>query len=50
MPYTIVKRKTDDYVLKKEGKVISHHKTRAKAQASIRAIEASKHGAVMRNK
>lgn len=31
------------------GKVLSHHDSKAQAEASFRAMEASKHGAAMRN-
>lgn len=37
-------------VQKGTGRVLSRHDTRAKAEASFRAMEASKHGAIMRNK
>jgi hypothetical protein len=53
MPYQIRKNPNPakhDWLLVKEGKVVSHHKTRAKARAAIRAIEASKHGVVMRHR
>lgn len=37
-------------VQKGTGRVLSHHATRAKAIASFSAMEASKHGAIMRNR
>lgn len=46
----IRKRKTGYVIVNKTGRVLSRHATRAKAQASFRAMEASKHGAKMRNR
>lgn len=37
MPWTAQKRGGKWVVLNKDGKVVSHHKTEAKARASIRA-------------
>ena len=47
-----IRRRGSQWVIVQNGtgKVLSRHATRAKAEASFRAMEASKHGAVMRNK
>jgi len=47
-----IRRRGSQWVIvqKGTGKVLSRHSSRAKAEASFRAMEASKHGAVMRNK
>jgi hypothetical protein len=47
-----IRRRGGQYVIvqKGTGKVLSRHATRAKAAASFRAMEASKHGARMRNR
>jgi hypothetical protein len=47
-----IRRRGSQYVIvqKGTGKVLSRHATRAKAEASFRAMQASKHGAVMRNR
>ena len=40
-----IKKQGDKWVIKnKAGKILSHHDTLAKAQASFRTIEANKHG------
>lgn len=48
-PY--IKKRGDSWVIvqKGTGKVLSHHDSKEKAEASFRAMEASKHGATMRN-
>lgn len=46
----IRKRKNDYVIVNKQGRVISHHRTKALAEASFRAMEASKHGDKMRRK
>jgi hypothetical protein len=44
MPYSIKKKGVAFVLINKDtGKTISRHKTREKAKAAIRAIEASKH-------
>jgi surface antigen len=52
MPNHYIRKRGDKWVIvqKGTGKVLSTHDTKAKAEASFRALEASKHGAVMRNK
>lgn len=55
MPYKITRRKTNSgmvYYLRKRdtNEIVSRHKSRAKAVGAMRAREASKHGAVMRNR
>lgn len=45
MAYHYIKKRGEKYVIvNKEGKVISTHATRAKAQASFRAMMSSKYG------
>lgn len=46
-----IRKRGGIYVIvdKDTGKVLSHHATKAKAEASFQAMEASKHGAHMRN-
>lgn len=46
----IRKRASGYVIVNKSGKVLSRHATKAKAQASFRAMEASKHGVKMRNR
>ena len=52
MAYHYIRRRGDEWVIvqKGTGKVLSRHSSRAKAEASFRAMEASKHGAHMRNR
>jgi hypothetical protein len=47
-----IKKRGDKWVIvqKGTGRVLSTHDSKAKAEASFRAMEASKHGAVMRNR
>lgn len=47
-----IRKRGDKWVIvqKGTGKVLSEHSSRTKAEASFRAMEASKHGAVMRNR
>ena len=47
-----IRKRGNEWVIwqKGTGKVLSRHSSLAKAQASFRAMEASKHGAKMRNK
>jgi len=44
MPYT-VKKQGSQWVKLKHGKVVSHHATKEKAEASVRAALAGEHGA-----
>jgi hypothetical protein len=50
--YRYVRKRGDEWVVvqKGSGRVLSRHKTRAQAEASFRAMMASKHGATMRNR
>lgn len=52
MAYHYIDKQGNYYVVKQKstGRVLSRHRTRGKAQASFRAMEAAKHGAKMRNK
>lgn len=52
MAYHYIRRRGDEWVIvqKGTGRVLSRHSSRAKAEASFRAMEASKHGAHMRNR
>lgn len=52
MAYHYIRKRGSEYVIiqKGTGKVLSRHATRAKAEAAFRAMEASKHGAAMRNR
>jgi hypothetical protein len=52
MAYKYVKKQGRYWVVtqKGTGKVLSRHTSQAKAEASFRAMEASKHGAKMRNR
>ena len=52
MPNKYIQKRGDKYVIiqKGTGKVLSHHDTRQKAEASFRALEASKHGVKLHNK
>lgn len=47
-----IRKHGDGWVIvqKRTGRILSHHTTRSKAEASFRALEASKHGAKMRNR
>lgn len=46
-----IKRNGNQWVIvNKSGKIISRHKTRKAADASFRAMEASKHGATMKKR
>lgn len=49
-PY--IKKRGNEWVIvqKGTGKVLSEHDTRKDAEASFRAMEASKHGVKMRNR
>lgn len=41
-----IRKRGDKYVIvNKQGKVLSRHTSKAKAESSFRAMEASKHGA-----
>jgi hypothetical protein len=50
--YHYIRKRGSEWVIvqKGTGKVLSRHSSRAKALASFKAMEASKHGAVMRNR
>lgn len=51
MAYHYVKKRGNEYVIvNKSGRVLSRHSSKAKADASFRAMEASKHGDKMRNR
>lgn len=51
MAYRYIRKRVHGYVIvNKTGRVLSRHTTLAKAKASFRAMEASKHGAKMRNR
>jgi hypothetical protein len=47
-----IERRGNKWVIlqKGTGKVLSRHDSRAQAEAAFRAMQASKHGAVMRNR